>query len=131
MIFPSGDEVGQILAGSAGGKAVIAAPVAFPDLQVEGSCRCVRGPGNGVHGRDVRGAGTAAGVVQNLGGLVTVVCIGNFLEVFLHIRVRHEDAVRVHARLRGDIILNQAGRDGVRQGEGCIVRLDVPIHCAG
>ena len=102
LVLPAWHQVGDILAGSAGGEAVIPAPIAFLDMQRDGSGGGVGRPGNGVRGRDVGFAGAAAGIVQDPGGLVFGVGIGNLFQVFLHIGIRCEEGLRlIWSRRRG------------------------------
>ena len=98
------------------------------DIQFERARRCIGRPGDGMDGRDVRRAGAAAFIVQDLGGFVIGVGVGHFLQILLHIRVRDKDGLRV---LRFDIAVQQAGSDGVAEGEGGVIGLDVPVHRPG
>ena len=69
-------------------------------MQIQGSGGGVGSPGDRVRGRDVRLAGTAAGIAQNLRLLVLDAFVGHFLEILLDILVRHENGGRVLRRGR-------------------------------
>jgi hypothetical protein len=95
LVFPAGNQVGNALSGCSGGEAVIPAPVAFLDVQIQAPDCGVGGPGDGVRRRNVRLAGAAAGIAQDLRFFVFDAFIGYFLEVFLDILIRHENGTLV------------------------------------
>ena len=98
FVFLPGNQVGHVLAGRTGVQTVIPAPASFLDMQIQGSGGGVGSPGDRVRGRDVRFAGTAAGIADDLRLLVFNAFIGHFFQILLDILVRHEDGCRVLRR---------------------------------